>query len=141
VEPARRQETRAGLDLTGMLLWQSPAAAALGDAVMKWEMSSVPQDVRELIRRMRQENPLWGAPRIHGELLKLGIDIGETSVGKYRGRHQKPPSHTWRAFLNNHVATMVSVDFTVPRFASSAITCASDVPRKRMLSTCPPSAR
>jgi hypothetical protein len=58
---------------------------------------------------MSRENPLWGAPRIHGELLKLGIDIGETSVGKYMVRHRKPPSQTWRTFLENHVKTMVSV--------------------------------
>jgi putative transposase len=75
----------------------------------------VPKYVRELIRRMSRENPLWGAPRIHGELLKLGIDIGETSVGKYLVRTRKPPSQTWRTFLENHVKTMVSVDFfTVP---------------------------
>jgi putative transposase len=76
---------------------------------------SVPQDVRELIRRLNRENPLWGAPRIHGELLKLGIDIGETSVGKYMGRRRTPPSQTWRTFLDNHLTTLVSVDFfTVP---------------------------
>jgi len=64
---------------------------------------------------MSRENPLWGAPRIHGELLKLGIDIGETSVGKYMLRHRKPPSQTWRTFLENHVKSLVSVDFfTVP---------------------------
>ena len=56
-----------------------------------------------------------GAPRIHGELLKLGIDIGETSVGKYIVRSRKPPSQNWRTFLENHLKTMVSVDFfTVP---------------------------
>jgi len=76
---------------------------------------AVPKHVRELIRRLSRENPLWGAPRIHGELLKLGIDVGETSVGKYLVRHRKPPSQTWRTFLENHVKTMVSVDFfTVP---------------------------
>jgi hypothetical protein len=76
---------------------------------------SISPDVRELIRKMSRENPLWGAPRIHGELLKLGIDIGETSVGKYMARRRKPPSQTWRTFLENHVKTMVSVDsFTVP---------------------------
>jgi transposase InsO family protein len=64
---------------------------------------------------MSRENPLWGAPRIHGELLKLGIDLGETSVGKYMARGRKPPSQTWRTFLDNHVKSMVSVDFfTVP---------------------------
>ena len=76
---------------------------------------AVPKHVRELIRRRSRENPLWGAPRLHGELLKLGIDVGETSVGKYLVRHPKPPSQTWRTFLENHVQTMVSVDFfTVP---------------------------
>jgi len=64
---------------------------------------------------MSRDNPLWGAPRIHGELLKLGISVGETSVSKYMVRNRKPPSQTWRTFLENHVKTMVSVDFfTVP---------------------------
>src|SRR5450432_2999285 len=72
-------------------------------------------EMRVLIRRMSRENPLWGAPRIHGELLKLGIEIGETSVGKYMVRPRKPPSQTWRTFLDNHVKSLVSVDFfTVP---------------------------
>jgi len=75
----------------------------------------VPKEVRALIRTMSRENPLWGAPRIHGELLKLGIDIGETSVSKYLVRRPNPPSQTWRTFLDNHVKSMVSVDFfTVP---------------------------
>ena len=75
----------------------------------------MPKEVRELIRTMSRENALWGAPRIHGELLKLGIDIDETSVSKYLVRRQKPPSQTWRTFLDNHVKTIVSVDFfTVP---------------------------
>jgi hypothetical protein len=52
---------------------------------------SVPREVRELIRTMSRENSLWGAPRIHGELLKLGIEIGETSVSKYLVRSRKPP--------------------------------------------------
>ena len=72
-------------------------------------------ETRQLIRRMSQENPLWGAPRIHGELLKLGIDIGETSVSKYMARGRKPPSQTWRTCLENHLKSTVSVDFfTVP---------------------------
>jgi transposase InsO family protein len=75
----------------------------------------VSKEIRQLIRKMSRENPLWGAPRIHGELLKLGIDIGETSVGKYIIRTRKPPSQNWRTFLENHVKTMVSIDFfTVP---------------------------
>lgn len=72
-------------------------------------------EVRDLIRRMSRENQLWGAPHIHGELLKLGIEISETSVAKYMLRHRKPPSQTWRTFLNNHVQNLVSIDFfTVP---------------------------
>ena len=71
----------------------------------------VSHEIRELIRTMSRENPIWGAPRIHGELLKLGIDIGETSVSKYMIRRRSPPSQTWRTFLENHVKSMVSVDF------------------------------
>ena len=76
---------------------------------------TVPKEVRELIRKMSRETSGWGAPRIHGELLKLGIEIGETSVGKYMVRHRKPPSQSWRTFLKNHAKEMVSIDFfTVP---------------------------
>ena len=72
-------------------------------------------EVRDLIRKMCRENNGWGAPRIHGELLKLGIDIGETTVSKYMVRSRKPPSQTWRTFLGNHLTQMVSIDFfTVP---------------------------
>jgi hypothetical protein len=74
---------------------------------------SVPKDVRELIRTMSRDNPLRGAPRIHGELLKLGIDVGETSVSKYMVPRRKPPSQTWRTFLDIHLNSMVSVDFFV----------------------------
>ena len=71
--------------------------------------------MRKLIRKLSRENPLRGAPRIHGELLKLGINVGETSVGKYMARKRKPPSQTWKTFLENHVKTVVSIDFfTVP---------------------------
>ena len=59
---------------------------------------TVPKEVRELIRTMSRENPLWGAPRIYGELLKLGIDVGETSVSKYMVRRRRPPSQMWRIF-------------------------------------------
>jgi transposase InsO family protein len=74
---------------------------------------AVTREVRNLIRRMSRENPIWGAPRIHGELLKLGIDIGETSVSKYMVRRRNPPSQTWRTFLANHVKSLVSVDFFI----------------------------
>jgi hypothetical protein len=64
---------------------------------------------------MCQENPTSGAPRIHGELLKLGINIAESSVSKYMVRRYKPPSQSWRTFLENHAPQLVSIDFfTVP---------------------------
>jgi hypothetical protein len=72
-------------------------------------------EVRDLIRQMCWENPGWGAPRVHGELLKLGIHIGQSSVSKYMVRGRKPPSQTWSTFLNNHLTQLVSIDFfTVP---------------------------
>ena len=75
----------------------------------------ISRELRDLIRKMCRENPSWGAPRIHGELLKLGIDIAESSVSKYMVRNRKPPSQTWRTFLENHVQQLVSLDFfTVP---------------------------
>jgi putative transposase len=83
-------------------------------------------EVRDLIRKMCQENSSWGAPRIHGELLKLGIDIGESSVSKYMVRCRKPPSQTWRTFLDNPAKQLVSVDFfTVPtiRFQTDVALC------------------
>jgi len=64
---------------------------------------------------MSLANPLWGSPRVHGELLKLGINVSQPTVAKYMVRHRKPPSQTWRTFLANHVHDLVSVDFfTVP---------------------------
>jgi putative transposase len=75
----------------------------------------VPEDVRDLIRMMSRDNHFWGALRIHGELLKLGIQISQGTVSKYMVRYRKPPSQSWRTFLNNHAGDIVSVDFfTVP---------------------------
>jgi putative transposase len=75
----------------------------------------VAADIRDLIRRMRQANPLWGAPRIHGELLKLGIKVAPSTVARYLPRARKPPSQTWRTFLTNHLAQTAAIDFfTVP---------------------------
>lgn len=71
--------------------------------------------IRALIRRMCEANPLWGAPRIHGELLKLGINISEAVVSKYMLRNRKPPSQGWRTFLENHAKDIIATDFfTVP---------------------------
>src|SRR5712692_6818909 len=74
---------------------------------------TVPADIRALIRTMAQENPRWGAPRIHGELLKLGIDVCEATVAKYMGRGHQPRSQTWRTFLRNHIGQIVAADFLV----------------------------
>jgi len=70
-------------------------------------------EVRALIRKMSLANPRWGAPRIHGELLKLGIDIGESTVAKYMTRSRRPSSQTWKTFLKNHMREIVSTDFFV----------------------------
>ena len=75
----------------------------------------VPAEFRQLIREMSIANPLWGAPRIHGELLKLGIDIGQTSVAKYMARRREPPSQGWKTFLRNHANGIAAIDlFVVP---------------------------
>jgi putative transposase len=71
--------------------------------------------LRALIRRLSSENPTWGAPRIHGELSKLGYAVNESTVAKYMVRHPKPPSQTWRSFLKNHAKDIAACDFfTVP---------------------------
>jgi putative transposase len=76
---------------------------------------TVSPDVRALIREMSTANPLWGAPRIHGELLKLGISVSESTVAKYMRRHPRPPSQTWRTFLTNHASQIMAADlFVVP---------------------------
>ncbi len=75
----------------------------------------VTSEIRALIKEMATANPYWGAPRVHGELLKLGIEISERTVSRLMPRKRKPPSQTWRTFLDNHVKDLVSIDFfTVP---------------------------
>ena len=76
---------------------------------------TVALEIRELIREMSIANPLWGAPRIHGELVKLGIEIGQTSVAKYMARRRGPPSQGWKTFLRNHADGIAAMDlFVVP---------------------------
>jgi putative transposase len=76
---------------------------------------SVNAEIIALVRRMASANPLWGAPRIHGELFKLGIDVAERTVSRLISKPRLPPSQTWRTFLTNHVSDLVSIDFfTVP---------------------------
>jgi transposase InsO family protein len=72
-------------------------------------------ELRGLIRRMSMENPLWGAPRIHGELLKLGLEVAQSSVAKYMVKRRAPPSQGWRTFLRNHAPDIAAMDlFVVP---------------------------
>jgi len=113
--------------------WRNPLIIVKPDTVVAWYRRgfrlfwtwksrrgrsgrpTVARETRDLIRKISQANPLWGAPRVHGELLKLGINLSQPTVAKYMVRHRKPPSQTWRTFLANHVKDLVSVDFfTVP---------------------------
>jgi len=71
------------------------------------------KEIRELVRKMANANPTWGSPRIHGELLKLGIKISERSVARLLPKKRTPPSQTWHTFLDNHVKDLVSIDFFV----------------------------
>jgi transposase InsO family protein len=75
----------------------------------------IDSDLRALIRRMSVDNPLWGAPRIHGELLKLGFDVAQSSVAKYMVKRAGPPSQGWFTFLHNHAPNIAAMDlFVVP---------------------------
>jgi len=113
--------------------WRNPLIVVKPDTVIGWSRKgfrlfwiwkscrdkrgrpAVPKDIRDLIRQISLANVTWGAPRVHGELLKLGINVSQPTVAKYMVRHRKPPSQTWRTFLANHVHNLVSVDFfTVP---------------------------
>ena len=78
----------------------------------------IAREIRDLIRRMNRENPLWGAPRIHGELLMLGIEVAESTVGRYMVRNRLPPSQGWKTFLRNHAAGIASFDLFVVRTIS-----------------------
>ncbi len=70
-------------------------------------------ELRQLIRRMWQANPTWGSPKIVAELAKLGIDVANSTVEKYRPKRVGPPSPTWRTFLDQHVRELVSIDFFI----------------------------
>jgi len=78
----------------------------------------IDRDVRDLIRRMSNENRTWGAPRIHGELLMLGIDVSESTVGRYMIRIGRPRSQGWKTFLRNHAAGIAAIDLFVVRTIS-----------------------
>src|SRR5712691_944467 len=113
--------------------WRSALIVVQPDTVVRWHRQwlrrhwtrlsrrrrpgrpSASSAIRALVSAMTIANPLWGAPRIHGELAKLGITVSERTVSRLLRRPRRPPSQTWRTFLTNHVATLVSMDFfTVP---------------------------
>jgi putative transposase len=110
--------------------WRSAIVIVRPDTVIAWHRRAfrrywtwksrhglgrpaVSADVRALIHTMSQANPLWGAPRIHGELLKLGIEVSQASVSKYLVRPRRPSSQSWRTFLANHVHQIIAADFFV----------------------------
>ena len=70
----------------------------------------IDRELRDLIRQMSKDNALWGAPRIHGELLKLGFEVAESTVSKYLVKRRGPPSQSWRTFLRNHADAIVAID-------------------------------
>ncbi len=113
--------------------WRTMLKTLHPDTVVRWHRESfkhywtwksrrqhvgrppVDKEIRKLIRQMQSANIGWGAPRIHGELLKLAIDISQATVSKYMVRQQKPPSQTWRTFLENQADCIAGIDFfTVP---------------------------
>ncbi len=73
----------------------------------------IDEEIRDLVRRMCKENPLWGAPRINGELLKMGFNVAQSTVSKYMIRRRGPPSQGWKTFLRNHADGIAAVDFLV----------------------------
>ena len=88
-------------------------------AVWRWKSRNragrpkVDRELRDLIRRMSGENPLWGAPRIHGELLMLGFEVAQSTVSKYMVRGRRPPSQSWKTFLQNHAEAIAAIDMCV----------------------------
>jgi putative transposase len=133
--PKLRQADRlfwAGLARVGTG-WRQALVIVSPDTVLRWQRRRfreywtrlsgrsrggrppVGKEVAALVRTMASANPLWGAPRIHGELLKLGVDIAERTVSRLMPKHRPHPSQTWRTFIANHVSDLVSIDFfTVP---------------------------
>ncbi|HEY2774835.1 MAG TPA: integrase core domain-containing protein [Candidatus Binatia bacterium] len=96
----------------------------------------VDRETRELISGLQRENPLWGAPRIHGELLMLGIDVSESTVSKYLGKSPRPPSQSWRTFVRNQLHQSIAIDFAVVptiRFSLRYVCVVLDHGRRRIL--------
>jgi len=96
---------------------------ALAVAQPSWQ-TKVSAELRTLIGEMSRANPLWGAPRIHGELLKLGFDVAQSTVARYMCRRSEPPSQGWRTCLSNHADGIAAVDlFVLPTIAFRILYC------------------
>jgi hypothetical protein len=137
----KRTTTRPKLRTTDRLFWVGLARVWAGwrqsvvivtpDTVLRWQRRRfrkswtqlsggstggrppVNAEIKALVTRMATANPLWGAPRIHGEILKLGIDVAERTVSRLMPKRRPEPSQTWRTFLANHVRDLVSIDFFI----------------------------
>jgi hypothetical protein len=114
-----------------MTLWPSLLAAVQVvqlETILRWHLAGfrmvwrwksragrprIDRGLRDLIRRMSRENPLWGASRIHGELLMLGFEVAQSTVSKYMVRRENPPSQPWKAFLQNHAEAIAAIDMCV----------------------------
>ena len=142
----KRPQLRNGDRLFWVLLskawqdWRTALVVVQPDTVVRWHRQwlrrrwtqrsaharpgrpSTDAAIRTLVGQMGAANPLWGAPRIHGELIKLGIDVSERTVSRLLRRHRRPPSQTWRTFLTNHLTSLVSLDFfTVPTLTGRVV--------------------
>jgi putative transposase len=133
--------------------WRSALVIVRPETVLRWHREGfraywrwksrprggrprVDRETRELIARLHRENPLWGAPRIHGELLMLGIDVSESTVSKYLGKATRPPSQSWRTFVRNHRHQSIAIDFAVVptiRFSLLYVCVILDHGRRRIL--------
>jgi hypothetical protein len=121
--------------------WRDALIIVKPDTVIKWHREGfrlywrwkskapigrppIDKEIRELIRRISLENPLWGTPRIQSELRLLGFNVTEKTVAKYRVKHTKPPSQTWKTFLANHANQIAAVDFfTIPTINFHVLYC------------------
>ena len=122
--------------------WRSCLVLVKPDTVVRWHREGfrlywrwksrnrnpgrpkIDAEIRRLIRRIARENPTWGTPRIQSELRLLGYEVAESTVAKYMGRPRKPPSQTWRSFLENHVRDIAAIDFfVVPTARFSLLYC------------------
>jgi putative transposase len=157
----KRTVTRARLHRTDRLFWvwlariwagwRQPLLIVTPDTVLRWQrrrfrehwtkLSGRPRvgrppinaEIAALVRKMAVMNPLWGAPRIHGELTKLGIEVAERTVSRLIPKRQVPPSQTWRTFLTNHVRDLVAVDFFMVPTAHPRVLVVLAPHRRRVL--------